>query len=185
MKPEVVVLLSGGVDSTACIHFYTELKRPTEGLFIDYGQPAAIPELRAAKRVVEYYSIPLRTLALQGVKSKKTGMIMGRNAFLVTVALLESVETNRVIASGIHAGTEYPDCSQLFIERMQAVIDLYREKRLQLASPFITWSKAEIYAYCKESQIPIELTYSCERGGASPCGKCLSCRDRQMFYAGA
>lgn len=39
---EVLVLLSGGIDSTACLDFYLQLGRPSCALFVDYGQPAAV-----------------------------------------------------------------------------------------------------------------------------------------------
>jgi len=33
---EVLVLLSGGIDSAACIDFYRDFGRPPFGLFVDY-----------------------------------------------------------------------------------------------------------------------------------------------------
>lgn len=39
-KRRVIVLASGGVDSTACLFYYREAGHDVEALFIDYGHPA-------------------------------------------------------------------------------------------------------------------------------------------------
>lgn len=183
MEPEVMILLSGGVDSTACVSFYVEFGRPPCGLFIDYGQLAATDEMKSAAAIAKHYSIPLKILPLRGCRPKTTGMIPGRNFFLISAALMEKPDFVSVIAMGIHAGTNYPDCSETFWARMQALVDIYDSGSVKLAAPFLTWSKSDIYAYCHQKTVPIELTYSCERGGTPPCGECLSCKDREMLHA--
>ena len=183
MEPEVMILLSGGVDSAACTKFYLDFGRPSCGLFIDYGQPAAIYEVKSAIAIAKHYSIPIKCLVWRGWQLKTAGLIPGRNFFLLSAALMEKPDFVSVIAMGIHAGTNYPDCSKTFWARMQAVVDVYEHCRIQLAAPFLSWSKSEIYAYSLQKGVPFELTYSCERGGTSPCGECLSCKDREMLNA--
>lgn len=183
MESEVIVLLSGGVDSTACVHFYKEMGRPTGAFFIDYGQAAALHEYDAAEKVAKYYSIPLKNFRWHGANPKTAGLILGRNCFLFAAALMECSASALVIASGIHVAPEYPDCNEIFMNRMQAVLELYQERNLQISAPFLSWNKGDIYAYCRERGVPFELTYSCENGEAHPCGICFSCKDREMFYA--
>lgn len=185
MEPEVVVLLSGGIDSAACVDFYIQLGRPPCGMFIDYGQPAAANEAQSATAISKYYSIPLISLTWKGHIAKGAGLIEGRNCFLLAAAVMECPQNISVIAMGIHDGTNYVDCSQLFLERMQTVLNLYSDRRRQLAAPFVTWTKSDIYSYCHKRKIPVELTYSCEQGGPQPCENCLSCTDREMLHAGA
>jgi len=36
---KVLVLASGGIDSTACLFYYKELGHEIEALFVDYGHP--------------------------------------------------------------------------------------------------------------------------------------------------
>ena len=67
---------------------------------------------------------------------------------------------------------------------MQAVLDLYSEG-VQLAMPFLHWTKAEVFEYCLIKDVPLHLTYSCERGLDPPCGYCLSCMDREAFDVSA
>lgn len=183
MEPEVMILLSGGLDSTACVNFYVDFRRPPIGIFIDYGQLAVTHELKSAKAVSDYYSIPFTCLTWKGWLPKTIGMIPARNLFLISAAMMERPNSVSVIALGIHSGVNYPDSSETFLSHMQSLINIYEHGKVQLAAPFITWTKSDIYTYCRRKGVPTELTYSCERGGNLPCGECLSCKDREMLYA--
>ena len=135
-EPEVLILLSGGIDSTACLDFYLRLERPSCGLFVDYGQLAAAREWQAARDVASYYDIKVTRIRWEGAKSKGGGLISGRNAALITTALMERSESVGIIAAGIHAGTEYADCSAEFEEKIQLVLDIYDEAGVQFATLF-------------------------------------------------
>jgi 7-cyano-7-deazaguanine synthase len=181
-NPEVLILLSGGIDSAACLDFYVRMERPSCALFVDYGQAAAAQELHAACAVADYYGLPVKCLRVQGRMPKSSGLITGRNAFLVTVALMEKPASVSVIVLGIHAGSSYADCTGEFLDRMQALLDVH-EERVHVAAPFLEWSKAEVLEYCLLKNVPIALTYSCENGSYPPCGKCLSCKDGKLVDA--
>ncbi|WP_390631172.1 7-cyano-7-deazaguanine synthase [Roseiconus lacunae] len=177
MDHEALVLLSGGIDSTACLHFFIEAGRFPEALFVDYRQRAAIEERSASKAVAAHFGVPLRTLKLEGVSEKRDGFIPGRNMFLLSAALLETRHSITTIALGIHSGTAYADCSKTFLRSAQDALSLSSDKRIHIAAPFIEWNKQSILEYCSQFQLPIGITYSCEQGG-EPCGKCFSCKDR-------
>lgn len=184
VEAEVLVLLSGGIDSAACLDFYLGLGRKPCALFVGYGQPAESHEEWAARAMADHYKIPISCPRWTGVKTKGSGLISGRNAFLVAAALMERPSSVSMIASGIHAGTDYADCSAGFVDGMQAILDIYSEG-VQLAVPFLDWSKAEVFEYCLRREVPLELTYSCEAGSSPPCGRCLSCMDREALDASA
>ena len=57
--PELLVLLSGGLDSTAVLHFYKSLGRPVMAMFVEYGQAAAEQERRASRAICEHFSVLL------------------------------------------------------------------------------------------------------------------------------
>lgn len=176
---EVLVLLSGGLDSTACLRFYIDLGRPTCGMFIDYLQPAANREGRAAREVADYFGVPLYMAQWRGqIKKKQPGVVVARNAFLLTAALMERPESVTAIALGIHAGTQYADCSRDFIDQMRITFDIYSGGSVHVVTPFVDWSKSEVWEYALSSNVPIDLTYSCESGTTPSCGHCLSCIDR-------
>jgi 7-cyano-7-deazaguanine synthase len=80
-KHSVRVLMSGGVDSTACAALYLAAGREVEGVFVDYGQAASMAESDAAQRVADYYGVSLRRLTLGGSREISAGLITGRNGF--------------------------------------------------------------------------------------------------------
>lgn len=173
----VRVLMSGGVDSTACVALYLTAGREVEGVFVDYGQAASRAEWDAAQRVAGYYGVPLRWLTLGGSREIGAGLITGRNGFLMFAALLDIGTSDGTIAIGVHAGTTYHDCSRAFIESMQSVINECSDGRVSLEAPFVDWFKFQIYDYAHQQGLPLHLTYSCEAGTSPPCGSCLSCND--------
>lgn len=183
--PEILVLLSGGVDSTACLHFIREIDRPVCAMFVDYGQPACGQERFAARSVANSYGTTLIERSLTNAHPKKEGLISGRNAFLLSLALMESPSTVTAIAIGVHSGTDYEDCSAGFVSEMNSLFRLSTEGRVGVMAPFVEWTKADVWCYCQTSRVRIELTYSCETGGKVPCGKCLSCLDREAMHAHA
>lgn len=183
VQPEVLVLLSGGVDSAACLEFFIESGRYPSALFVDYMQPARDEESKAANSVATYYGVELHRARWVSTNLKTFGEIPGRNAFLVIAALMERPETVTSIAIGVHAGTEYADCSPEFVEKMQKLIDVYTDGSIQLVAPFLTWTKPDIWAYATTRDVPVNVTYSCEKEGHTPCGECLSCRDRKALNA--
>ena len=182
-SPRAWLLLSGGIDSTACLAFYLKEKFHVECLHISFGQPAAEHERAAAERVARHFDVPLTILCWSGSVDFTAGEIVGRNAFFFLGALIEIGENSGTLAAGIHAGTPYFDCSQAFISSLQTVFDGYCDGRVRLAAPFIEWSKHQVFAFCESEEVPIDLTYSCEQGTNQPCGKCLSCRDRRALNA--
>jgi 7-cyano-7-deazaguanine synthase len=85
--------------------------------------------------------------------------------------------TEGIISLGIHSGTKYADCSPSFIELNQKIINLCTNGNIIIDCPFLFMNKNDIYKHFLKSTIPIELTYSCELGKDTPCGKCLTCLD--------
>jgi len=182
-SPRVCVLLSGGIDSTACLHFYKDAGSSLEAVFIDYGQRSAERELLSTKKVAQHYDIRLHRLAWHCRWKNKTGLIVGRNMFFLAAAMMEMSAIADVIGIGIHSGTNYFDCSSSFLRLMKKIASDYSQGSLQIGAPFISWHKKDIWDYCRSSGVPLDLTYSCEYGLRQPCGKCPSCRELEALYA--
>lgn len=172
------LLLSGGIDSTACLALLLGRGFSVECLHATYGQLAAEQEAAAAKRVAHHYAVPLRLLHWSGLADLANGEITGRNALLLVGALMEIGRGTGVVVVGVHAGTPYFDCSPQFLSLAQSLFDGYRGGEIRICAPFMSWSKPEILAFCEERGVPLDITYSCEVGRSSPCGACLSCRAR-------
>lgn len=177
----VLILLSGGVDSGVCLHYYMSRGADVTCLHVDYGQAARRMEGAAARAICSYFHVPLDTVVLTGVPPSGTGLIQGRNAALLAIALLSAPFDVGLVALGVHAGTHYVDCSPQFIVAHQGIYDLYTGGTVRIDAPLLDWYKHDIYQYAHMNSIPVELTYSCETGNDVPCGSCASCTDRSAM----
>lgn len=184
VRPEIAVLLSGGIDSMACADFYRSMGRPACGIFVDYGQAAARHETVAAEAVAHHLAIPLLVVTACGPRAKGDGEIPARNAFLACAAAMERPPSVLAIALGIHAGTPYADCSPAFVASAKELLRL-QSTPVDVLAPFLEWQKQEVIEYARKRRLPIELTYSCESGTLPPCGTCMSCLDRRVLDARA
>lgn len=178
-RPEdgpVLVLLSGGVDSAACVDLYQARGREVAGLFVDYGQAARRAEHAAAGAVAAHYGIGLRCLELRAGREAGPGLVPGRNGFLVFAALLDGAHAG-TISLGVHAGTAYYDCSPAFIDHMDQVVRACSGGAAGVEAPLVHWHKHQIWEYARDHGVPVHLAWSCEAGGDSACGVCPSCGD--------
>jgi 7-cyano-7-deazaguanine synthase len=182
MGERVTVLLSGGVDSAACVAFYARRKARVGAIFVDYGQAARLAEAKAAKAIARHYGVALRKIEVNARRRWGAGVVPGRNALLVSCGLMLLETGSQSLVLGIHSGTNYPDCSPPFVRGMQAIADLYSDGQVQIGAPFLSMTKADIAQFCFARGVPIRLTHSCE-AGSRPCGRCLSCRDRGVIDA--
>lgn len=174
------VLISGGIDSTACLAFLLQNHFTVEATFVDFGQPACAREQRAARDITDFYRTPLSIFAANPNRPFEAGEIVGRNGFLLFACLMGCVVPPNAICIGVHAGTEYLDCSRHFVEQIDTAIAELTAGRTRVLAPFVDWDKSQIVAFAKAQALPLELTYSCESGNA-PCGSCASCRDREAL----
>lgn len=180
-RQNVIILLSGGIDSAACVHYYLKEKFSPEALFIGYGQAAMEKEYESAKKIASYYNIKLDVIKVEILNRFGQGEIKGRNAFFIMVCLMKYSTFSGLISLGIHAGVPYYDSTVEFVSDMKTLLDKYTDGRIRIDAPFLHWQKPMIYEYCKKNKVPIELTYSCELGKEPPCGQCRSCLDRKAL----
>lgn len=84
----------------------------------------------------------------------------------------------------------YPDCTPEFIEAFQRVLNVGtkagREGRgIMVEAPILQMRKSEIVKEAVRLRVPLELTWSCYRGGPKACGMCDSCLLRLDGFAKA
>jgi 7-cyano-7-deazaguanine synthase len=178
---EATVLLSGGLDSSACAHFLLRRGLRVRGLFINHGQAAARHEEAASAALAKQLAVPIEVYALTGSRALSVGELVGRNAMLIFNALFLTKAASDLLAIGVHAGTPYYDCSSAFVAAAARLVSELTDGRVILLAPFLEWSKKDIFDYFVAAGLPIELTYSCEAGTDPACGICASCRDRKAL----
>lgn len=183
LKKNVLILTSGGIDSTACIHYYLSLDFNVRAFFVNYGQQSLKQEYRCVQEISSYYKIELSFATCNFSNNFSNGELIGRNGFLVLTAIMANPEFKGLMSMGIHSGTPYYDCTPAFVKDMNRIVESYTNGQVKLNAPFLEWDKGMIYEYCKDEDVPVNMTYSCENG-VEPCGNCLSCLDRRILDVG-
>jgi 7-cyano-7-deazaguanine synthase len=176
------LLLSGGVDSALVASLLLGDGWLVRALWIDYGQPAAPAERVASRALAAHFALGWQEAVVGGLIVPPEGEIPGRNDLLVAAA--HACAPGWSVAIGIHAGVSYSDCSREWLNAWQAVLDVQHEGVVALLAPLAGLPKPEVLALARELQVPMSLTHSCE-AGPTPCGQCLSCRDRYDDHARA
>jgi len=207
------VVLSGGLDSTVCMALAAaEAGAPPLALTFDYGQRHRT-ELDRAAGVAGHYRaehlvVRLDTSAWGGsaltdrsIAVPEGGTTDGipdtyvpaRNSIFLAVAL-GVAEARRLDAVWIGVNaidySGYPDCRPEFVEAFRQVAATGQKRGVEgdpiaIRTPLIDCTKAEIVRLGVEHGAPLELTWSCYRGGDLPCGTCDACVLRAAGFAAA
>jgi 7-cyano-7-deazaguanine synthase len=179
---DVLVLSSGGIDSTACLSYYILNGYSPSAMWVDYGQIAKVPELKAVKDVTAHFDVPLKIIKLQGLQwflAQSGNEFRGRNLLLASIGICSFPSSHGLIAMGIHEGTNYRDSSIEFQTEIDTLTRMVSNECLAMDFPFGELKKIDIAAFCKKTDVPIHLTYSCLQGVVPACGHCIACQDRR------
>lgn len=177
-----VVLLSGGIDSAACLHLCLRSDASPTALFVGYGQLAEAAERKASALVAGQLGVPWSEVSARIATPIGAGLVPHRNLFLLSIALAGLKLPIGRVWIGVHAGTGYPDCSPEFIKAMQRAVDVSDNGRISICAPFLEWHKEDVLSYAKATDLPLSNTWSCEASANQPCLQCLSCQDRAAFH---
>lgn len=188
----LVVLMSGGLDSSLCAALAKESGIDVIPVFINYGQRAALRELAACRGICQDLGLMDPVLVdLQGfgvaVPSGLTSadLALNEDAFLPGRNLVMLVAAAGVAysrgASGVVIGlltqqaAIFPDQTQAFISAAETAIEVALGQRVHILAPLGDVSKATVMKLASERSI--RGTYSCHAGTPAPCGECVSCRE--------
>lgn len=215
MTPPAVVLLSGGLDSATTLAIARAQGHDCHCLSIDYGQRHR-SELDAAARVAQALGAvahkvvridlgavggsaltdPAIPVPVSGVQPGiPVTYVPARNTIMLALALAEAEVTG---AADIWFGANavdysgYPDCRPEYMRAFETLANLATKaavegRRLQLHTPIIELSKAEIIRRGTALGVDYALTVSCYQADAAgrACGVCDSCRLRRAGFEGA
>ena len=215
MTSPAVVLLSGGLDSSTPLAMARATGHDCYCLSIDYGQRHR-SELDAAARVAQALGAkahkvvridlgavggsaltdPAIAVPVDGVQPGiPVTYVPARNTIMLALALAEAEVTG---AADIWFGANavdysgYPDCRPDYMRAFETLANLATKaavegRRLQLHTPIITLSKADIIRRGTALGVDYALTVSCYQADAAgrACGVCDSCRLRRAGFEGA
>ena len=176
----VLVLASGGVDSTACIHYYVLQGFYVETLHVNFGHAAFEAEKKALKLVCEHFNLEYRSVTVDGIPwtIREGGEVIGRNLFLASIGIATLRENHGLVSMGLHDGSTYADCSRDFQNLLRRVSIVTSRYLIDFDFPFGSWHKRDIFEFCRENGTPLDITYSCTSGIIPVCGQCPSCLER-------
>lgn len=191
----VVLLLSGGLDSTTLLYrLRADGWHRIVPLVLRYGQ-RHVRETDAALAVAP----DAKVLEIPGVQTVKPPIpdapydeatmqaVVYPNRNMLFLAYAAGVAVDRkadAVAYAAHGGDHaiYPDCRPGFVEAMRRAIDLGNWNAPALIAPFLDWTKAAIVSEGARLGVPFGLTWSCYRGGTVHCGTCGTCRERREAF---
>lgn len=200
----VVLLLSGGIDSSALAALLKNHDCEVLALHVDYGQRAAATEWVAVKRVCAELGLQKpttfdmsaigRLLKSEIVQTEKTkpgkvrksddfavDFLPHRNALLVSLAATFAADRGAShVVFGIIGGAEkaYPDTSIAFLKKLQALFNT--APKVQVIAPFAGMNKRHVVRLAVANGLQIASTYSCNANAARHCGRCPSCVERRQ-----
>lgn len=201
-KLRIVVLFSGGIDSTVVLWKLRSAGHECIALGINYGQRHSV-ELHHASKIagsvgVEFSvataSVPWSDSALTGMKelpigvsgshpSQSATVVPGRNLMFLSMALAKAIAVDADgIAIGCHQGDAaiYADCRGPFLTAFEHLTRLAVGRLVGIYRPLLSLTKTEVVAEGRRLGVPMDMTYSCYAGGNHPCGLCGACVERNL-----
>jgi 7-cyano-7-deazaguanine synthase len=207
---KVVVLTSGGMDSTTLLHHHVKLGDEVRAIAFNYGQrhqkELSFAYLQATRLHVPLQQVNLSDLryALPGSsqtdnqvavpegrydeESMKLTVVPNRNMILLAVAIGHAIAHSfDHVSYAAHAGdhTIYPDCRPEFADAMEKVAHLCDATPIDLCRPFIEDTKADIVKRGINLGVDYSQTWSCYAGKDLHCGRCGTCYERIIAFRDA
>jgi 7-cyano-7-deazaguanine synthase len=150
-----------------------------------------MPWLAGATSLVGGGRIPNEPISkIKNAKRIPSTYVPARNLVFAASAasLADSIEASAIIAGPNAVDySGYPDCRARFYKPLaKAVKEGTRRgaqgRKIEILTPLIKFSKAQIAALAVKLGVPLELTWSCYRGGRFPCGRCDACKLRAAGF---
>lgn len=202
---KAIILLSGGLDSTTTLYYALSKGYDCYALIFDYGQRHRKEVIRAS-RISRLSGIPYKIIKIKlpwkgsslldkkmkipkrkSLKGIPSTYVPARNTIFLSFALsyAESIGAKAVfIGANAVDFSGYPDCRPSFYKAFQKVVrEGTKKRKIEIKTPLINMTKAQIVALGIKLKAPLELTWSCYKGGKRPCGVCDSCKLREKGFS--
>lgn len=207
---KVVVLCSGGMDSTVALYEAQQRHEVLAGFSCEYGSKHNAREIPFAAHHCRQLEISHRVARLDFIgelfssnllqsggaipdghyaeETMRQTVVPFRNGIMLSAAagFAESIGAEGLIIAA-HSGDHaiYPDCREPFMAAMSEAIATGTYAKLQVLRPFIDATKTDIVRAGKRLKVDFAETWSCYKGGENHCGSCGTCVERREAFANA
>lgn len=194
----VLLLCSGGLDSTTVAYWLRERGIGIVPIFFDYGQHCVEKEWRTLQNVLPPGGVasPERidiSGIFRGSQSRlikepdlwtehvddedlyvpyRTMLFLSAGASCAQTRNVDTVYSGFINSN--HA--KEIDCSAAFLNGLSGLTANVGPVRFEM--PFRDWSKTRVVAEAARLNVPIGATYSCQLLSDTPCGACPNCVER-------
>jgi 7-cyano-7-deazaguanine synthase len=202
---KAICILSGGMDSTLASYIAKNDGYEIIAVHFNYGQRTEKRELKAFRDIcndlgiLEKYEIDIPFFTQIGASALtdssidvptegvKPGVpityVPFRNGIFlsITAAIAEKEEATAMYIGVVQEDSSgYPDCTDEFIQDMTKAINqgTKEETKIEIKTPLVHLSKAQIVQEALKLDVPLEHTWSCYKEQNEACGVCDSCRLR-------
>jgi len=198
MNNKVILLASGGLDSTTMAYWLLDKGIDFIPLFIKYGQHCVDTELETLKNVLPKTHInKIEIIDISSVYKYSSSKFINeinlwedaitaddlyipyRNILILTLAasFAQSLNIKEVYSAFINSNhAKEIDCSKEFFSRMGMMLGEYGAIKIKM--PFLEMTKFEVAQIGIKVKAPIGKTFSCQASSEIPCGACPNCVDR-------
>lgn len=209
-REKVVLILSGGMDSTTLLYDLVSQGYEVYAITFDYKQKhnreiifakATCDELKINHKILDlsslnevavsaltrdYWDVPEGHYAEENMKQT---VVPNRNMVMLSLAVSYAISLKCTkVFYGAHKGDHdiYPDCRKEFVQAMRNAVRLCDWAKIELNAPYLDMDKGDIAIRGKELKVDYSLTWTCYKGDVLACGRCGSCVERleAFFKAG-
>jgi len=187
----IVVLASGGVDSSVMMLLLKKENHELFPLFIDYGQLSKEKEWMACQNICRYLGLEPHRMDISGFGEsipsgitnnkfdiEKDAFLPTRNLLFLTLgAAYGYAKSANVIAIGLLSNPIFPDQTVEFVQAAQRSISISLGVNIRILAPLISLDKLDTLRLARKYGLPLDLSYSCHSGNEEPCGRCISCKE--------
>lgn len=206
-KEKVVLLLSGGMDSTTLLYDLLNEGKEVHCISFNYGQKHSI-ELECAQKTCNKLGVTHKIVELDCLgdlapsaltrssqeiplgdyreENMKQTVVPNRNMVLLSLCASYCIGLGiGKLYYGAHAGDHaiYPDCRPTFVRKMQSVLKICDWKPVDLIVPYLKLKKQNILSRGLKLNVDYSLTRTCYQSSELACGKCGSCSERLEAFA--